>query len=75
MSFGKLMALMALFVVIGVPMVAFLWETVNLLLALHVDGTRLLIALPLLVVFIGFLVVLARTVRRWNAQQIGGKHG
>ena len=43
---------LALFLVLGVPMVAYLWETVHQVLALHVDTTRLLISVPVLAAFV-----------------------
>lgn len=64
---GGLMAAMALFVVVGTPLVYLLWTVVNDLLTGHVVVTRLLLAVPVLIVFIIVLNVLARTVRRWDA--------
>ena len=52
-----------LFVLLGVPMVAYLWETLNQLLALRLDPRRLLISLPVLAAFVGLLAVLGRTFR------------
>lgn len=66
-SMGKLMALMALFVIAGVPLVAYLWETLNELMALQARPVRLLIAVPVLLVFAGLLKLLADNVRRWEA--------
>lgn len=57
---------MAIFVVIGTPMVYFLWSVVNELLTGHVDGRRLALAIPILGVFIVLLGYVARTVRRWD---------
>lgn len=68
---GKLIGLMAIFVLIGVPMVAFLWELLNDLLALEVRPLQLAIAVPVLLLFAGLLVVLARRVRRWDAEGLG----
>lgn len=59
------MGRMALFVVLGVPLVAFRWETLNVLLSGIVVGWRLLVAIPVLAVFGGLLVVLGRGVWRW----------
>ena len=63
-SFTRLLLLMAVFVLVGVPLVAFLWETLNEVLALDVAGRRLLWALPVLALFSGLLVLLARRLRR-----------
>ncbi len=56
---------MGVVVLIGAPVVAYLWETLNQLLALHVNPTRLLISAPLLVVFVVWLRWLARQAQRW----------
>ena len=58
---------MAVIVVIGLPMVAYLWETINELLALEFDPVRLAISVPLLAVFLGFLVVIGRRIVAWHA--------
>ena len=63
---GKSLALMALIVIVGFPMVAYLWETLNDVLALKFEPTRLLITAPVLLVFIGFLILVARHLQRWN---------
>ncbi|BBM69881.1 hypothetical protein RmaAA213_17270 [Rhodothermus marinus] len=64
-SVGGMMVRMGLVVLLGVPVVAYLWETLNQLLALHVNPTRLLISLPLLVVFVVWLRWLGRQTQRW----------
>ncbi len=66
LSFGKVLALMALYVLLGIPLVAYLWETINELLAFDVDPVRLLIAVPVLLLFLGLLILLNRLVRRWG---------
>ena len=66
-GFGGLMLVMAAFVIVGTPLVYLLWRVVNDLLTGQVVGTRLLLAVPALVVFIIVLNVLARTIRRWDA--------
>lgn len=43
---------LGLFLLLGIPMVAYLWETVHQILALHVDSTRLLISVPVLAAFV-----------------------
>lgn len=57
---------MALFVITGSPMVAYLWETLTELLALTVNFPRLLVSIPVLLLFVGLLVLMARTVSRWG---------
>jgi hypothetical protein len=61
------MLVMAAFVIVGTPLVYLLWRVVNDLLTGQIVGTRLLLAVPALVVFIIVLNVLARTIRRWDA--------
>jgi hypothetical protein len=61
------MLFMAIFVVVGTPLVYLLWTVVNDLLTGNIVTSRLLLAVPVLIVFIIVLTVLARTVRRWDA--------
>jgi len=71
LSFGALLLQMALYVLVGIPMVGYLWDTLNHLLALEGRATQVLIAVPVLLVFIGLMVVLARQVRRWEERVLG----
>lgn len=64
LGIGALMGIMAGFVVLGAPMVYYLWTTINELLAGHVDGSRLGIASGVLLLFVGLLIILSRSVRR-----------
>lgn len=64
-SFAGLVLRMAVFVLLGFPLVGYLWETLSELLALEVNGTRLLIAIPVAAAFVALLVWLSRSVRRW----------
>lgn len=57
---------MGLVVVIGVPLVAYLWETLNQLLSLHVNPIRLLVSVPLFFGFFFWLRWLGRQVQRWT---------
>lgn len=61
---GALIAIIAAFVVVGAPMVYYLWTTINELLAGQVDGGQLGIAAIVLLFFAGVLVILSRSVRR-----------
>ena len=65
-SYPKTVLVMALFVIAGIPLVAYLWETLNQILSLEVGGKRLLISLPILLVLLGILWVMAKFVRRWQ---------
>ena len=60
---GRIFPWLALFVLLGMPLVAYLWETLHQILALHVDITRLLISVPVLGLFIGLLTLLGRKLR------------
>ena len=68
---GKLVLLLAAFVAFGIPLVAYLWESLNQLLAGHVTPRRLLLSLPLLVVFGGLLWGGGRALRRLAAPPPG----
>ena len=61
----KTFLFIALFAAVGTPMVAYLWETLNQVMALKFDAVRVGISIPILLVFIGFLILLARAVRRY----------
>lgn len=61
MRFGVLLALL---VVAGTPLLAYVWETLNQVLAGHVDGRRLLITAPLAALLAALLFVAARTLNR-----------
>lgn len=63
-SLGKLILWMAAFVVVSIPLVAILWETLNDVLALRFDGARLLVGLPVLAAFAGVLWLLRRWLQR-----------
>ncbi len=67
MSPGRIVLLMVVFVVIGLPMVAYLWETINQILALELDPVRIAVSVPLLAIFLGFLAVIGRRINRWHA--------
>ncbi len=60
---GKVMAMMALFVVLGTPMVGYLWEVLNEVLALEASQTQILVAIPVLAVFLVLLGFMARALR------------
>ena len=63
---GGLIAAMLVFVVAGAPMVYYLWSTINELLAGRLDLGRLGITLVVLIIFLGLLNMLTRTIRRWE---------
>jgi hypothetical protein len=59
---GRPIALVAVFVVVGVPLVAYLWETANRLLAGRVEPVRLLVSAVVTALFVVVLRLLARRV-------------
>lgn len=58
--------MMALFVILGAPLVAILWETLNELLALQ-PTESLLLSIPALVLLVVLLWFLRRTLERRDA--------
>lgn len=70
LSLGKLILGIAVFTAAGIPLVGYLWETLNQLLAGQVNPHRLLISLPLLLLLAGLLVLVSRTVRSWEAERV-----
>jgi hypothetical protein len=70
LGFRKLMIAMAAFVVIGTPLVYFLWTALNDVLTGRFDGRHLAFAAPALILFVVLLRYLARAVRRWENRHI-----
>jgi hypothetical protein len=64
---GTVLAVLSAFVVLGIPLVAYLWESLNQLLAGRVHAPRVLVSVPLLVAFAGLLWAGGRTLRRLAA--------
>lgn len=69
-SLPKLILGIGLFVLLGFPLVAYLWETLNQLMGGEVHAGRLLLSLPAVLLLAGLLLVLGRTVRRWEAERL-----
>ncbi|HEX9279698.1 MAG TPA: hypothetical protein VF890_03580 [Gemmatimonadales bacterium] len=68
-------ALLALLVAAGIPLLAYLWETLNLLLGGHLGVRRLALSAPLLVVFAALLWFTARSLQRAAAARPGAAPG
>ena len=66
---GRLMAGIGLIVLVGIPLGAYIWETLNELLAGHVDTPRLLWLVPALVLGILLLRFMSRQVQRWEGER------
>jgi len=56
---------MGAFVLLGTPLVAFIWATINQVLELHFDGLRLLLTLPAIVLLVALLAWIGRAAGRW----------
>jgi hypothetical protein len=69
MSIGKLILYIVLFVIVGTPIVAYLWDSLNLFFAGYVEAVRLVLALISLAAFLALAWFIARQVRRWEADQ------
>jgi amino acid permease len=65
-STGRLITAILLFVIVGAPMVYYLWTTLNELLAGHFEGTRFALSVLVLLIFAGLLGILSRSIRRWD---------
>lgn len=63
--FALIIAILGL-VLVGGVLVAYLWETLNQLMAGHVDWMRILVSLPVLAVFLLLLRYIARRVEGWH---------
>ncbi len=68
----RLFALLLVLVAGGIPLVAYLWKTFSALLSGTVEPGRLMVAVPLLAVFIGLLVFGGRALARATAAPAEG---
>ena len=59
---GRLFVFLAIALVIGAPLVAYIWDSVNRIVA--GEYRRLVVAVPLTVVFLVFLGLFARQLQR-----------
>jgi hypothetical protein len=59
-----LLSAMTMFVLLGAPLVFYLWHALNDLLAARLVPHRLFVALPVLLLFAGWLAVMAAFVRK-----------
>lgn len=65
-STGRLILWILVLVVLGMPMVYVLWSALNEILLGRLGSVRWALFLPVLAVFLGFLHVLSRLVKRWE---------
>lgn len=59
----KVVGMLGLFTVLGIPLVAYLWETLNQALALHFNPARLGISVAALALFLGLLFRLKKSIQ------------
>lgn len=55
------------FIIVGVPLVAYLWESLNQLFSGDIQPRRLLIALPVAVLLYLLLRFLSRSIQSWDS--------
>src|SRR5574341_2058657 len=68
---ARAVTVLAAIIVAGVPLLAYIWGTLNVLFAGHIDGRRLAITAPVVLVFAGLLVLAGRTLSRLAAPPPG----
>jgi len=66
---GRLAVGLGVYLVLAVPLFAYLWSTLNELLSGVIRPVRLGIAAVALPLFIGVLYLMVRSIRRWEAQR------
>jgi hypothetical protein len=66
---SQLLLPMTAYIIIGTPLVAYIWETLNLLVAGKAEAIRLLITLPAVALLAGVFVLLTRTISRWEGER------
>ena len=60
---------MTVYVIIGTPLVAYIWETLNLLVAGRAEVLRLVFTLPAAALLAGVFVLLTRTIAGWEGER------
>ena len=73
-SLPRLAVGIALFVLAGFPLVAYLWETLNQLMGGEVHPFRLLLTVPVALLLAGVLRLLSHAVGRWEAERSERAH-
>ncbi|HEY7636950.1 MAG TPA: hypothetical protein VH763_15480 [Gemmatimonadales bacterium] len=66
LSFLRLFGSILGFVLVGTPLVAYVWETLNRLLAGHFEGRQFAVAVLGALLLAALLRFLARTLWRWE---------
>jgi hypothetical protein len=66
----RLILPITLFVVAGIPFVAYVWDSLNLFFAGRFEIMRLILATGALAVLVALLMFLARVVTRWEETRL-----
>jgi hypothetical protein len=66
---GRLAVGLAVYLVLAVPLFAYLWSTLNELLSGEIRPVRLVLAALALPAFIGVLYLMVRSIHRWEARR------
>jgi hypothetical protein len=66
---GPIIARVAVFSLLGIAPAAYLWHTLNLLMAGHLDEIHPFPALAALIAFLLLLFYLARRVQQWEGER------
>ena len=68
-ALGPIVLRVALFALLGIPLVAYLWGALNELVAGHPEEVDFIIAIPVLLLFLLLVGYLARNVMRLQADR------
>jgi hypothetical protein len=66
---GKLVITMAAFVALGIPLIAYVWETINRALSGHFEVGRAPLSLLALALLFGLFKLASVTLTRWEGER------
>ena len=66
---GRLAVGLGVYLVLAVPLFAYLWSTLNELLSGEIRPVRLVLAAIVLPLFIAVLYLMVRSIERWEARR------
>jgi hypothetical protein len=67
---SRLLGPMAVYVLIGAPLVAYVWETLNVLLTGQVDFGRIGLAVLAAIVLAVLFRLMQRSISRWETERV-----
>jgi hypothetical protein len=67
---SRLLGPMAVYVLIGAPLVAYVWETLNVLLTGQVDFGRIGLAVLAAIVLAVLFRLMRRSISRWETERV-----